>query len=289
MSLLPRKILITGIQGYLGSKLASKLSDRYQVCGFDIREPLVGAPDKIRVYNADRCELTEVLQQEEIDTIIHTATLYQTEESEWRKVARVNLDRSLDYLDAALRSKVKCFINTDTVLGKQVNSYALSKRQFAEWLYLTRNRMKCLNVQLEYFYGPGAGKTNFIFSMVSRLLAKEQLIPLTDGLQVRDFIHIEDVLRAYESILEHLSCMPEAYYDFHVCSKSPMKIRDLVVFLHQLTQSESQLGFGQLPRRPSDDGSCVIAQNLVPIPDWEPQISMEEGVKGLIAYAKSQN
>ncbi len=281
-------ILITGIYGYLGSKLATCLSGEFRVCGLDVKDNPEDYPKSIKVYNADHCELIDVLRQENIDTIIHTATLYDYDDKEWRKIARVNLDRSLDLLDAALRSSVKCFINTDTVLGRKVNSYSLSKRQFSEWLQMESSKIKCLNVQLEYFYGPGASKANFIVGMIERLLANESVIPLTDGMQSRDFIHIDDVVKAYQSIVAHLDSFPDHYYDFHIGSQNPLKIKDLVLYLKQITKSDAKLGFGQLSRRLHDDGPCINSTNLVAVPDWEPQICLEEGVKGLIAYAKSQ-
>ena len=45
-----------------------------------------------------------------------------------------NLILPLQLLDLAKKYSVKSFINTDTILNKNISSYTLSKDQFVDWL-----------------------------------------------------------------------------------------------------------------------------------------------------------
>jgi predicted glycosyltransferase involved in capsule biosynthesis len=68
----------------------------------------------------------------------------------------------LQLLELGKKTRVNCFINTDTILDKRVSYYSLSKNQFREWLELYAKEMICLNVALEHFYGPYDDNTKFV-------------------------------------------------------------------------------------------------------------------------------
>ncbi len=60
---------------------------------------------------------------------------------------------NLDYPDAI-------FINTDTILNKEINAYSLSKTQIYEWLHYFKSSFTCIDIALEHFYGPNDNKKN---------------------------------------------------------------------------------------------------------------------------------
>ena len=80
-----------------------------------------------------------------------------------------------DLLDKAISNNCKLFINSDTVLDRFVSPYSLTKRHFQEWLFMRKNTIKVINMQLEHFYGPGCSKSNFITSMIDRREYRREL------------------------------------------------------------------------------------------------------------------
>jgi len=71
-----KNVLITGVSGYLGGKIASALSENDRVSkliGIDIREP-AKCPENLTFINHDvRKPLTAMFQNHDIDTVVHAA------------------------------------------------------------------------------------------------------------------------------------------------------------------------------------------------------------------------
>ncbi len=71
-----RRVLITGVAGYIGGKLAAYLAEKpevEQIVGTDIRRPMGKLP-KLTFYEQDvRSPLQEIFTRHSIDTVIHAA------------------------------------------------------------------------------------------------------------------------------------------------------------------------------------------------------------------------
>jgi len=169
-------------------------------------------------------------------------------------------------------------VNTDTVLDRFVSTYALTKRQFQEWLYLRKKEIKVINMQLEHFYGPGASSTNFLTFMINKLKNNEPQIDFTLGEQQRDFIYIEDVVNAYLTVIEKENLIAEHYSSYQACTNQLISIKDLMNLMKSLTNSNSMLNFGAIPYRENElmlsetDNSDLIKLG------WKPQYSIKEGL-----------
>jgi hypothetical protein len=48
-------------------------------------------------------------------------------------------------------NNVKTFINTDTILPKNISGYTLSKYQFYEWLEKFSEKITCINIKIEHY------------------------------------------------------------------------------------------------------------------------------------------
>jgi nucleoside-diphosphate-sugar epimerase len=74
-----KKVLITGVSGYIGSHLSKLLSSEYEVHGLDIDEPQ--AP----LHEFYRCDINRqfvIPNDIEYDSVIHLAALVRVGESE---------------------------------------------------------------------------------------------------------------------------------------------------------------------------------------------------------------
>lgn len=71
-----KNVLITGVSGYLGGKIAAALAENdrlSRLIGIDIREP-AACPEKLTFIDHDvRKPLTGIFQDHEIDTVVHAA------------------------------------------------------------------------------------------------------------------------------------------------------------------------------------------------------------------------
>ncbi|MDA3882768.1 MAG: NAD-dependent epimerase/dehydratase [Bacteroidales bacterium] len=276
-------ILITGINGYLGSNIAKSLTANHNIIGLEYSlENLYRLQGcDFKVYSVENGVPDELFAENTIDTIIHTATFYGRQNEAVKTIANANLFIPFNLLDKAIKNDCKTFINTDTVLDRFVSTYALTKRHFQEWLYLRRNEIKMINMQLEHFYGPGAPETNFITAMIKRLKQNEPVIDLTAGEQQRDFIYIDDVVSAYQTVLNKQP-LPKSYSEFQVSTKQLISINELLKTLKELTGSKSKLNFGAIPYRENElmrsetDNSDLIKLG------WKPQFTIQKGLQNTI-------
>jgi len=275
-----KTILITGINGYLGSNLAKKLKHDYQIIGLEYSlNNLFRISDcDFKVYSVKEGDPKKLFTENKIDIVIHTATFYGRQNETVRTIADANFFIPFSLLDEAIKKGCSAFINTDTVLDRFVSTYALTKRHFQEWLYMRRNEIKIVNLQLEHFFGPGCSKTNFVTAMIDRLNSNEKVIDLTLGEQQRNFVYIDDVVAAYLKIIERLSEIKGPYNNFQVATNELISIKELLEFLKENTQSVTSLNFGAIAYRKNELMISSIDNNALLELGWQPQYTIKEGL-----------
>lgn len=285
-----KKILITGITGFLGSHLAKAcLANGYQVIALKRHdsslsriEPIMG---DVALYDTNGLDISMLfVEQPEIDAVIHTATCYGRNGESVNHIFESNTVFPLRLLEAASQAGVRTFINTDTILDKYLNLYALSKNQFLEWgrFFAMRSRIHFSNVRLEHFYGPNDDETKFTSFIIRNCLENVPELKLTPGEQKRDFIYIDDVVAAYILLLEKLGTFSDHYVEFDVGSGSAISIRSFVETVQRMTHSHTKAIFGALPYR---EGEVMLSHaNVEPLQElgWTCQTSLEQGLARVI-------
>ena len=276
-----KTILITGINGFLGSKLAKALSTRYNIIGLEYSMENLFRLSKCnyKLYAARDGIPETMFTEQHIDIVVHTATYYGKNNEDFNQMFYANLFSPFNLLDESINQGCQLFINTDTVLDRFVSTYALTKRQFQEWLYLRKNEIKVINMQLEHFYGPGASPTNFITSMIQVLKNNEPQIDLTLGEQLRDFVYIDDVVNAYLAVIGKQHLISDPYSSFQVCTNQLISIKELMNLLKDLTKSSSILNFGAIPYRETELMHSQTDNTALRGIGWKPSCTISEGLK----------
>jgi len=155
-------------------------------------------------------------------------------------------------LDAAASNNVKCFINTGTMLDKRVSHYSLSKSHFDDWMLHYSDRIKCINILLEHFYGPNDDPTKFVSFVINKLKQNHEKIDLTKGEQERDFVYIDDVVNAFLIVIKAVDSF-NGMTTLELGSGEPIKIRDFVTLAKHLAKNEvTKLNFGAIPYRDNE-------------------------------------
>lgn len=131
--------------------------------------------------------------------------------------------------------------------------YGASKAAGGMMAYATAKHLNVdfLNLRLFNVFGEGETTHRIFPSLVSAALSGQPLA-LSDGLQVRDFIHIQQVCHAFE-----LAAMPAKYQPrqsvLNVCSGTAMSVRDFSRSIFEVLKAdEDLLQSGVIERRPDD-------------------------------------
>lgn len=284
-------ILITGAGGFLGSALARRLSEMdHQVSLLVRKNTDFYRLTDLSTYKIGRCEadeeITQFISDVSPDAVIHTACCYGRDGESTLKIIDSNLRFGTLILNAinSFEKKVS-FINTGTVLSRDVSLYALTKIQFEELgIYETKHSNKntqFINIKLQHMYGPGDDASKFTSYVINACRNNVSKLPLTLGEQRRDFIYIDDVVDAYITILENLPKLEKAQQIELGSGEAPC-LRDFVETVHKLTDSKTELLFGQIPYR-ENDAMCIVANiDILKKLGWIPKFDITSGIKKTI-------
>lgn len=283
------RVLVTGASGFLGSALVRGLAAAgHEVAGLlratSSDRRLQDLPPGASLRRADDAPaIAGALLEFSPDAVIHTACSYGRGGESFAAVAQANLGFGLAVLDAAVSAGVPRLINTDTVLDRHTNAYALSKKQFAEWgqWLAAQGRIRFTNVLLQHMYGPFDDASKFSTHVLRSCQANVEALAMTPGQQRRDFIHIDDVVTAYRCVLE--SPQEASWQDVEVGSGEAPTLEAFVRLVHRLTGSRTRLDFGAVPYRAGEAMCCVADTTALRRLGWAPRYSLEAGLQQTIA------
>lgn len=283
------KVLVTGGTGYLGSYLVKALlRDWNDVIvlkrSFSDTERINDVLDAIDTCDLDRCALQEPFEQQgDIDVVIHTATCYGRKGETAAEISQANTLFPLQLLESAVRYKVPMFLNTDTSLPRELNPYALSKKQFVDWgkFYADQGCLRFLNLQVEHFYGPGDDESKFSTHVIHSCLRNLPELKLTKGEQKRDFVYIDDVVEAF-LLLMKVAERKTGFVDCAVGSGETVTIREFVETVANLTGASTHLNFGAIPYRKNELMESKADLGTIARFGWKPATGLHDGLQKTI-------
>jgi nucleoside-diphosphate-sugar epimerase len=284
-------ILLTGATGFLGSYLLkSFIKNGHKVIAlkrstsntYRIEEYL----NQIILYDIDKTELSDIFENHKIDIVINTVTNYGRKDTKISSIVDTNLILSLKLLEESVNNNVKAFINTDTLLERNINAYALSKAQLVDWMqFLSTHNSKMINVRIEHMYGTLDDENKFIYWLINQLKQNVENIDLTSGVQKRDFIYIDDIVSGYETMIKNIDRFSN-YEEFELGSGNSIEVKEFVKqIVKELNVNRTittKLNFGTVAYRANEnmnmEANIVKLQNL----GWKPKVSIEDGIKKIL-------
>ena len=285
-----KKVIISGINGYLARNLANELTslNNFEVIGFGRRsEKHKLLKDEITILSFE--EIASFVQKHDTDIIIHAATNYGRSDDPIESILSTNLILPIQLYSIARKNEVPYFINIDTILPKEYSEYALSKKQFVEWAkqlntsnkFLTNTddekTFKFINIEFEHFYGPGASHSNFVSWIIHQLQENIQDIKLTKCKQKREFLYISDAVSALITVIDNLVEL-KSFESLTVGSGNPLPMRELIFKAKDIFDSKSTFDFGAIPLKKDQENLTFHNHSRIKKLGWEAKISIELGL-----------
>lgn len=288
------RILLTGPGGFLGSALTRYWVGRGHALTLLARpssrlerlEGMLDRPD-IHVLRAiTPKEVTAAVREAAPDAIVHTACSYGRKGETALDVMGANLVLGTALLQAVLdgagcESGPVSVLNTGTVLAPEVSLYALSKTQFSSWgsalATSSPQRLRFIDLRLQQMYGPGDDRSKFTMHVIEACRRNEPRLALTPGEQHRDFIHIDDVVRAYDRILERHEDFA-ASDSIDVGSGEAVTMRAFAELAKTVTGASTLLDFGAVPYRANEAMLCVADTARLSSLGWTHEVALADGL-----------
>ncbi|MDQ2983163.1 MAG: NAD-dependent epimerase/dehydratase family protein [Actinomycetota bacterium] len=202
------KLLITGARGFLGSRSADVLEGRgHEVLRLSRPEGAVRAADGEQIVLLDAGDSAAQELVRDCDAVLHFAGVPDPARSRadpaW--AVRQNAGTTLNLLEGCLEhgSGLVYPSSVRAALEPPPDPYAASKRLGEETCRFHAARATVL--RLTSVYGPGQvaweGATGAIAAFAARALEGEPIVIDGDPERTRDFVFVDDVVAAIESLL----------------------------------------------------------------------------------------
>ncbi|HXY08605.1 MAG TPA: NAD-dependent epimerase/dehydratase family protein [Terriglobales bacterium] len=304
-----KRILITGVAGFVGSNLARYLLDSgYDVVGIDNMSS--GTPNN--VDSRVRCHEIDIRDAEieplfdKADSVFHLAAKTSLTDclAKPLEAADVNVLGSLNVLEAARKAGVSKVVYADTSAEyegiqdfptpedkvRPIGVYAASKHGGAAFCesYRELYQMKITIVRYFNVYGPAQDWRRVVPPVMSafiiRMLQGERPIIYGNGEKRRDFIYIDDVNALHRLILEDSRSTGGKV--FNVGTGTNYSVNEIYEAI------ESLLKTGLEPiYKPDLPGEAQVtladissAQEL----GWSPRVDLREGLRRSIQYIQER-
>lgn len=314
----PTSVLLTGGAGFIGSHVLRLLVDKYPTVRFVCIDRLdYCATEKNIESIMDRSNfkfvkgditsadlVSHLLQSESVDTIMHFAAQSHVDNSFGNSLQFTysNILGTHVLLEAAkaIGSQLKRFIHvsTDEVYGestveagdiwfsetsalKPTNPYAATKAA-AELLvgaYQTSFRMPCIITRGNNVYGPNQYPEKLIPKFVNLLERGRPVCLHGDGSHRRSFIYVEDVARAFDTVLHH----GEVGHIYNIGTEFEISNKEVAQKLIEMFHLNSSFITFVRDREFNDRRYHIDNRKLLEL-GWKPEISFDEGLLRTIQW-----
>ena len=278
------RVLITGATGFIGKKLIdSLLFHSHDICVL-VRKNQYLFDEKIRVLCGDFLEVEKDLLSFSPEYVYHLAGVsnYPTSKVEKEVLWESNFLFGLELLEILSKVPEVIFVNFNTSLAyegtniKPFNYYALTKACFFNTLefYSKKYNFSVFNLILYNVYGQGDLNKRVLNYVLESFDAIEP-INMSPGEQILDFIHVDDVVRLCENILENKPLHKIEH--IFVGTGIGINLKELTKLIEKIANKKSNINFGGLDYRLDEKMDNVAPINLNRF--WKHEINLEDGIK----------
>lgn len=290
------KVVITGATGFLGSNLVRGFLERgCEVIGLkrscSSTRRLNSLLSRVDLFDLDSSELADLFTLHQgIDAIVHAATCYGRGGESAGQILEANTLFPLRLLECGIKNGVKYFLNTGTYYNKNediysyLSHYVISKRQFEEWgkYFSSNNRIRFITLNLEHIYGPFDDDSKFTAAIIRQCVENVSEINLSPGMQERDFIYVDDVVDAYNVVLQQMAVGKECPLVLDVGTGESVSLKRFVETVHEVAGSATKLNFGALPYRENEIMHSVADTSDLASLGWMNKTGLWTGIEKTI-------
>lgn len=319
-----RSLLVTGGAGFIGSCFIryglSKISGIKKIVNLDLLTYAGNIHNLESIQNdmryvfvqADICDqktVAQLLEEHQTEAIVHFAAESHVDRSILRpkEFLEINVGGTLALLDLVRLSPHIHFhhVSTDEVYGSLTDQessfhenslyrpnspYAASKaaadhfvRAYANTYKLSTTISHCSNN-----YGPCQHPEKFIPRMIAGCLDKSSLPIYGEGINIRDWLFVEDHAKAIWTILER-GVIGESYAIGGGCEKTNMDVLDCIIETFSALKEEDPAQLKRLIKKVADRPGhdlrySIDASKLKKNLGWEPMHGFASALKETIRW-----
>lgn len=304
------KISIIGAAGFLGHSLINYLSNKK-----DIKLKLIDTKNRIKILkkkeNINQHEINHVDYNNEksikeslknTDILINFFTLTDPQTSmrdnylKSLKEIEINLlifkysnffkIKKIIFISSggAIYGKANKFPINEEYIPNPISSYGISKLCSEKYLSLYKN-IDYVSLRISNAYGPlqfKNTKIGFISNAIDKII-NNKVINIWGNLDIiKDYIYIDDICKAIEKIIYTKKFKSNLY---NLSNSKGISIKKILKILEISLNKKSKIKYYQL-RNFDIDKNILSNKKFLKDYDWQPNTSINEGIKKMIDYYK---
>jgi UDP-glucose 4-epimerase len=302
------KVLITGASGFVGTHLTNALIGMgVQVCGLSRRVPVsqVGI-QYVSANIIDKDIINNIISDLRPTHIFHLAASKErgNEVAGFRRSYETNLLGTLSLLEACVRlepSPKIISLGTCEEYGQisgpyyenmreiSVSNYSCSKVAVTNMIqsFFLGHGLSAVVLRPSLTYGPGQGNEMFLPLLIRSLMGGLSF-PMTAGEQMRDYIHVQDLVQAM--ILASVNSEANGQI-FNISSAIPIRLIDLANSVADMISPSCRelIEIGKLPYRGGESMNYwADNKKAKDILSWNPKVTLEDGLKETVEYYRRE-
>jgi UDP-glucose 4-epimerase len=294
-SLEGRRVLVTGGSGFIGRHAVAGLARAgASVRVVDLKHHPDPSVDSVVGDLAD-AEVLDAAFDGGIDSVVHLAAVTSVLRSVENPVGtfETNVAATQSLLEAARAAGVSslAFASTNAVTGpmeapaivetaalRPMTPYGATKAagEMLMSAYTAVYGVRCVCLRLTNVYGPGMQAKDSIVARLMRAIRLEREFEIYgDGRQVRDYVHVSDVIDAVK-----IGLVDEAWAGpIVIGSGRSLSVLEVVDTVRSVTGASLEVRHG--PARAGEMPAVIVDPSRALAAGWAPRFEFAEGVRGV--------
>lgn len=318
----PKRILLTGGAGFIGSHVAEallrrgtqlsivdNLDDFYSLVRKRLNLREIGNPGSFEFFEVDvrdKDALRKVVERVQPEIVIHLAARAGVRPSieQPSLYESVNVAGTVNLLETAREFKVRRLIlgssssvygvtNTvpfceDDLKTRPISPYAATKLAAELMGYTYAHLYGLTTICLRFFtvYGPRQRPDLAIHKFTALIEAGKPIPVYGDGSMGRDYTYVDDIVAGVMASLEYVPEPKVPFEVFNLGNSHPVRLTELIALLEAATGKKALQN--RLPDQPGDVpitwANIDKAKRLL---GYSPQTSMEQGLPNFVAWYRA--
>lgn len=309
-----KKVVITGIAGFIGFHLAKKWYPEYVIYGIDIvninqddirskrLRALTNDLEYFQVDIKDVKTLRKVLKKVKPDFIVHLAACtgisqstispdlyFDTNVKGFQNLLQITHELGIKKILYASSSSVyNPNINIQFEENNNTNSplsfYGVTKKmnELLAESYSKTFGINCIGMRFFTVYGSWVRPDMAAWKFMEGISKQEYIKLYNNGEVFRDFTHISDIVNGI-SLLERNTI--KGHQIFNIGNNSPIKVKDYLMIIADKMKMKSKIKNQQLPNNELLY-TCADITKITKKTGWKPKVSIDDGVAEMTEWFK---
>ena len=320
-----KKILITGVAGFIGYHLAEKLlNNNYQIIGIDnlndyydpiLKQDRLTNLNKFSNFEFHKIdfirnkELTSIFNNNQFNQVIHlgaqAGVRYSITNPQF--YIETNITGFLNILENCNNFNVENIIyaSSSSIYGdnkdlpfsendkteKQISMYGVSKKTNELMAHTYSNLYGLKTIGLRFFtvYGPWGRPDMALYIFTKAIIENKDIDLFNEGNHTRSFTYISDIVEPIYRLIkinENNQNILNNYDILNIGGAEPVKLLRFIDIIEHYLGKKANVKLKPMQQGDVQDTNADITK-LKKITDYKPQVKIEEGIKRFIDWYKT--